>query len=105
MRKTIKLKENELGRIISESVKRVLRENTYVDSDGEEWDETDIEGEISFIFQNFSNMDKQEVTETLQWIKNMGADGISLIRKVVNDEIKNIEQLEQKLVKLYNFVN
>ena len=108
MKQTIKLRESELKRMIAESVKRVLNEeNTYTDANGDEWSDFDIECEIDFMFEHYYSlheMSKQEVMEILQWAKDMGADGLSIISRAANKQIKFIEKCEQDLYKLYNSI-
>jgi hypothetical protein len=113
--KLIRLTESDLHRIVKQSVKKVLNEeNTYTDENGEEYDDTSILVELEMIYEHYytkKDMNKSEVIETLQWIKNIGADGVSLIREYENEEInrkneeiKRIEKLTRDLLNLYQSV-
>ena len=108
MKQTIKLKESELKRMIAESVKRVLNEeNTYTDPNGDELDESSIKTEIELLLEHyygFNEMSKKEVIETLQWLKGMNIDGLSLIEKTFNEQIKLYEKGKEELCRLYESI-
>ena len=108
MKQTIKLKESELKRMIAESVKRVLNEeNTYTVTNGEELDESSIKTEIELLLEHyygFNEMSKKEVIETLQYLKGMNIDGLSLIEKTFNEQIKLYEKGKEELIRLYESI-
>lgn len=108
MKQTIKLKESELKHMIAESVKRVLNEEkVYTDPNGEEWDESSIKTEIELILEHyygFNEMSKKEVIETLQWLKGMNIDGLSLIEKTFNQQIEFYEKGKEELIRLYESI-
>ena len=108
MKRTIKLKETELKHMIAESVKRVLNEeNTYTDPNGDELDESSIKTEIELLLEHyygFNEMSKKEVIETLQWLKGMNIDGLSLIEKTFNEQINLYEKGKEELCRLYESI-
>ena len=49
-------------------------------------------------------MSKKEVIETLQWLKGMNIDGLSLIEKTFNQQIEFYEKGKEELIRLYESI-
>lgn len=49
-------------------------------------------------------MSKKEVIETLQWLKGMNIDGLSLIEKAFNQQIEFYEKGKEELIRLYESI-